>query len=55
MIDFECKPEAYEAFSTLTMAELDVQYPSGSTKLARYRDLTTGSRIVLVELMTLLL
>ena len=49
MIDFKCKPEAYETFSALTMAELDVQYPSDSTKLARYHDLTTGSGIGLVE------
>ena len=31
------------------MAELYVQYPFGSTKLARYHDLTTKSGIVLVE------
>ena len=49
MIDFKCKPEPYEAFSPLTMAELDVQYPAGPTKLSRYHDLTTESGIVLVE------
>ena len=49
MIDFNCKPEADEAFSALTMAELDVQYPYGSAKLALYHDLATGSGIVLVE------
>ena len=49
MIDFKCKPEPYEAFSALTMAELDVQYPADPTKLSRYHDLTTESGIVLVE------
>ena len=49
LIDFKCEPEAYETFASLTMAELDAQFPSGSTKLARYHDLTTGSGIVLVE------
>ena len=49
LIDFKCGPEAYETFASLTMAELDAQSPSGSSKLARYHDLTTGSGIVLVE------
>lgn len=49
LIDFKCEPEAYETFASLTMAELDAQSPSGSSKLARYHDLTTGSGIVLVE------
>ncbi|MEL0016427.1 MAG: DUF3303 family protein [Rhodospirillales bacterium] len=49
LIDFKCEPEAYETFASLTMAELDAQFPSGSTKLARYHDLTTGSGVVLVE------
>ena len=49
LIDFKCEPEAYETFASLTMAELDAQSPSGSIKLARYHDLTTGSGIVLVE------
>ena len=31
------------------MAELEAQYPSGSTKLARYHDLTTGIGTVLVK------
>ena len=33
----------------MTLDELDAQFLSGSTKLARYHDLTTGSGIVLVE------
>ena len=49
MIDFKCEPEAYEVFSSMTLDELDAQFLSGSTKLARYHDLTTGSGIVLVE------
>ena len=49
MIDFKCEPEAYEVFASMTLDELDAQFLSGSTKLARYHDLTTGSGIVLVE------
>ena len=33
----------------MTLAELDAQFLDGSTKLARYHDLTTGSGIVIVE------
>lgn len=49
MIDFKCEPEAYEVFGSMTLAELDAEFLPGSTKLARYHDLTTGSGIVLVE------
>ena len=49
MIDFKCEPEAYETFASMTMAELDSQFPEGSTKLARYHDITNGSGVVLVE------
>lgn len=49
MIDFKCEPEAYEVFASMTLAELDAQFLDGSTKLARYHDLTTGKGIVLVE------
>ena len=49
MIDFKCEPEAYENFASMTMAELDSQFPEGSTKLARYHDITNGSGVVLVE------
>ena len=33
----------------MTTAELDPQFPGGSTKLARYHDITNGSGVVLVE------
>ena len=49
MIDFKCEPEAYDVFASMTLAELDAQFLDGSTKLARYHDLTTGSGIVIVE------
>ena len=49
LIDFKCEQEAYEVFASMTLAELDGQFLDGSTKLARYHDLTTGSGVVLVE------
>ena len=49
MIDFKCDQEAYEVFATMTLEELDGQFLKGSTKLARYHDLTSGSGIVLVD------
>ena len=49
MIDFKCDQEAYKVFATMTLDELDDQFLEGSSKLARYHDLTTGSGIVLVE------
>ena len=49
MVNFKCEPEAYEVFASMTLAELDAQFLPGSTKLARYHDLTTGNGIVLVE------
>ena len=49
MIDFKCDQEAYKVFATMTLEELDGQFLKGSTKLARYHDLTSGSGIVLVE------
>ena len=33
----------------MTLEELNAQFPKGSTKLARYHDLTSGSGIVLIE------
>ena len=49
MLDFKCNQEAYKVFASMTLEELDGQFVKGSTKLARYHDLTTGSGIVLVE------
>ena len=49
MIDFKCDQEAYKVFASMTLEELDGQFLKGSTKLARYHDLTSGSGIVLVE------
>ena len=49
LIDFKCDQEAYKVFATMTLDELDGQFLEGSSKLARYHDLTTGSGIVLVE------
>ena len=49
MIDFNCNPEAYKVFATMTLEELDGEFLEGSKKLARYHDLTTGNGIVLVE------
>ena len=49
MLDFKCNQEAYKVFASMTLEELDGQFLKGSTKLARYHDLTTGSGIVLVE------
>ncbi len=49
MLDFKCDQEAYKVFATMTLEELDGQFLKGSTKLARYHDLTSGSGIVLVE------
>ena len=49
VIDFKCEPEAYDVFASMTLAELDGQFLEGSTKLARYHDLTSGSGIALVE------
>jgi Protein of unknown function (DUF3303). len=49
MIDFKCDQEAYKIFATMTLEELDSQFLEGSSKLARYHDLTTGSGIVIVE------
>ena len=49
LIDFKCDQEAYKVFATMTLDELDGQFLEGSSKLARYHDLTTGNGIVLVE------
>jgi hypothetical protein len=49
LIDFKCDQEAYKVFATMTFDELDGQFLEGSSKLARYHDLTTGNGIVLVE------
>ena len=49
MINFKCDQEAYKVFATMTLEELDDQFLEGSSKLARYHDLPTGSGVVLVE------
>ena len=49
LVDFKCDQEAYKVFASMTLEELDGQFLKGSTKLARYHDLTTGSGIVIVE------
>ena len=49
MIDFKCNQEAYKVFASMTLDELDGQFLTGSKKLARYHDLTTGNGIVIVE------
>ena len=54
VIDFKCEPEAYDVFASMTLAELDGQFLEGSTKLARYHDLTSGSGIAVGKLMNLL-
>ena len=33
MIDFKCEPEAYVNFASMTMAELDSQFPEGQPSL----------------------
>ena len=49
LVDFKCDQEAYKVFASMTLEELDGQFLKGSTKLARYHDLTSGSGIALVE------
>ena len=49
LVDFKCDAAAYERFASLTMEELNAQFPEGSNKIARYHDLTSGSGIVLIE------
>ena len=49
LVDFKCEPAAYVEFASMTLDELNAQFPKGSTKLARYHDLTSGSGIVLIE------
>ena len=49
MLDFKCNQEAYKVFASMTLEELDGQFLKGSTKLARYHDLTSGSGIALIE------
>ena len=49
LVDFKCDAAAYKEFASMTLEELDAQFPKGSTKLARYHDLTSGSGIVLIE------
>lgn len=49
MIDFKCDQEAYKLLASMTLEELDGQFPKGTSMLARYHDLTSGSGIVLVE------
>ena len=49
LVDFKCDAAAYKQFASMTLEELNAQFPEGSTKLARYQDLTSGSGIVLIE------
>lgn len=49
LVDFKCDAQAYKNFASMTLEELDAQFPKGSKKLARYHDLTSGSGIVLIE------
>ena len=49
LVDFKCDAAAYKQFASMTLEELNAQFPKGSTKLARYHDLTSGSGIVLIE------
>ncbi|MDC3124624.1 DUF3303 domain-containing protein [Gammaproteobacteria bacterium] len=49
LVDFICEPSAYVEFASMTLEVLDAQFPKGSTKLARYHDLKSGSGIVLIE------
>ena len=49
LVDFKCDAAAYVEFASMTLEELNAQFPKGSTKLARYHDLTSGSGIVLIE------
>ena len=49
LVDFKCDQEAYKVFASMTLEELDDQFLKGSTKLARYHDLTSGSGISLVD------
>jgi len=49
LVDFKCDAAAYKEFASMTLEELDAQFPKGSKKLARYHDLTSGSGIVLIE------
>ena len=49
LVDFKCDASAYVEFASMTLEELNAQFPKGSTKLARYHDLTSGSGIVLIE------
>ena len=48
LVDFKCDAAAYVEFASMTLEELNAQFPKGSTKLARYHDLTSGSGIVLI-------
>ena len=49
LVNFKCDSAAYVEFASMTLEELNAQFPEGSTKLARYHDLTSGSGIVLIE------
>ena len=49
LVDFKCDQEANKVFASMTLEELDGQFLKGSTKLARYHDLTSGSGIALIE------
>ena len=49
LVDFKCDAAAYVEFASMTLEELNAQFPKGSKKLARYHDRTSGSGIVLIE------
>ena len=49
VIDLKCESEAHDVFASMTLAEVSGQFLTGSMKLARYHDLTSGNGIALVE------
>ena len=49
LVDFKCDAAAYKQFAAMTLEQHNAQFPEGSTKLARYHDLTSGSGIILIE------
>ena len=49
MIDLKCESEASDVFASMTLAKVIGQLLTGSTKLARYHDLTGNNGIALVE------
>lgn len=49
LVNFKCDAAAYKNFASMTLEQLNAQFPEGSTKLARYHDLTSGRGIILIE------